>query len=1213
MRKTLLTWLAPLARGPTQICELSCKNLTLHLATSWRACCLLTLYGRRYGPTGHADPIKHADAPSARLKLIQKLHHARKSDTPMGAKKSALMRLGGNTLLRAEMGSNLWFKATRDLNLARKSDAPVGSGKNAITRFVRDLLRPQMGRNPWLVSIHLYLTRQIHVLITKTRRAFRLPGKNTLLRSHISHRRLQSLSYGQLRPQNDLFIAKNPKKVIRHSSGPTEKHKSPGRAILTALALLLASHTPSQATNIAPGLASGLIIVIGVPNISSNSVSLVRSDTGAALATLTAATYNFDSPRVVNFSPDGSQIWVGNQGTTNIGVRVINPINNTLIQSVTSLNSTNLSGIFDVVFSQDGTKAYATGNTNGNLFFINTSDRTSFATPLSVGAGADRAALNTAGDRLFVCAFTANQVSVIDTSTNTTSATITQSSGVALNGPTAVATNPDGTEIYFTQLSGGRLSRINTSNISNAGTTTIGSGLSNPIGIAFHPDSTTQRGYLAPHAGGGLHPVNTSTDTVGAVVSSGGATHSVAMSPEGSRAYVSDTSNSRFRVFDTSTATLTNPGPWITVGSTPIYLCTSPLYINGTYSVGSDATLTSNGFGLNPTRGNFVNFAGGTLQASASFSTAKPFSFVGLNGIGSGGTINTNGFNVTLNGRVSGSQSFTKSGTGTLILNAANTYSGSTTISGGTLRAGSSTALGNNSALTVGASGTLDVNGQTLSAGSLAGSAGGIVTNSSASLATLTVGGDNTNTTYSGVLQNGTGGLNLTKTGTGILTLSGGNSAYTGTITVNQGDLIQGALNGIRGNLVSSSANTPSIDLGNFNTTLLSLNTVAGVTVSITGVGTTLTLQGDSTVVDGFYGDGGLTVAGGTTTLGDGSVFSGRLYNNGATTINSGATLRSTGAVLFDPSKTSNLIINGILTLDNIGDEYLQNPLSGSGTLNVNLNSITSSKFFSGNSSTFSGTYNIQRGRVVANTAINAFGSTSRMNLSGGANAILNLNGNSISIGSLEGTAGSIVNSGTAGAVTLTMGGGNRDTTFAGAIQNGSGTIALTKTGTGLQILTGTNTYTGSTTISGGTLQIGNANSASTLGSGTYSGAISIASGATLGFNSSSSQTLSGVIIGTGGALSKNGTGTLTLSNAGNTYSGGTVLNGGTISIAADAPLGGTSSSLYFDGGTLATTATFTLSGTRALSFGSAGGIFAPASGTTLTVNNNISGSGPLT
>ena len=75
-------------------------------------------------------------------------------------------------------------------------------------------------------------------------------------------------------------------------------------------------------------------------------------------------------------------------------------------------------------------------------------------------------------------------------------------------------------------------------------------------------------------------------------------------------------------------------------------------------------------------------------------------------------------------------------------------------MSAGTLQAGSTTALSANSDFTVNS--TLDLNGFSNSIGSLAGT--GTVTNNGAG-ATLTAGGDNASTTFSGVLQNGPGTL----------------------------------------------------------------------------------------------------------------------------------------------------------------------------------------------------------------------------------------------------------------------------------------------------------------------------------------------------------------------------------------------------------------------------------------------------------------------
>ncbi|NDC10545.1 MAG: hypothetical protein EBZ75_14640, partial [Oxalobacteraceae bacterium] len=102
---------------------------------------------------------------------------------------------------------------------------------------------------------------------------------------------------------------------------------------------------------------------------------------------------------------------------------------------------------------------------------------------------------------------------------------------------------------------------------------------------------------------------------------------------------------------------------------------------------------------------------------------------------------------------------------------------------------------------------------------------------------------------------------------------------------------------------------------------------------------------------------------------------------------------------------------------------------------------------------------------------------------------------------------------------------------------------ALTKAGSGTLILSGNNTYSGNTTINAGTLEIA---STGRLGGGTYS--VSITNNGTFIYSGASSQTLSGVISGTG-ALTQNGSGMLTLSNAGNTYGGATTVNAGTISL----------------------------------------------------------------
>ena len=122
-----------------------------------------------------------------------------------------------------------------------------------------------------------------------------------------------------------------------------------------------------------------------------------------------------------------------------------------------------------------------------------------------------------------------------------------------------------------------------------------------------------------------------------------------------------------------------------------------------------------------------------------------------------------------------------------------NTYAGATTVNGGLLKLGAVGALPASTALVVAATGVVDMAGYSDTIGSLAGdtlTTGGLLTNSSASPLTLTFGGDNTNTTFSGSIAQGTstGAVSLVKNGTGTTALNGFNT-YSGTTTINAGVL----------------------------------------------------------------------------------------------------------------------------------------------------------------------------------------------------------------------------------------------------------------------------------------------------------------------------------------------------------------------------------------------------------------------------------------
>ncbi len=170
----------------------------------------------------------------------------------------------------------------------------------------------------------------------------------------------------------------------------------------------------------------------------------------------------------------------------------------------------------------------------------------------------------------------------------------------------------------------------------------------------------------------------------------------------------------------------------------------------------------------------------------------------------------------------------------------------------------------------------------------------------------------------------------------------------------------------------------------------------------------------------------------------------------------------------------------------------------------------------------------------------------------------LDLNNNSIAINGLSGTG--IVSNTKTGSRTLTVGGNDQSSTFAGVIQNGNGTTALSKTGTGKLTLTQANTFTGGTTVSVGTLE---------LGDGTTNGSVAgnISDSSHLVINNGSAQLYTGIISGPG-TFEKAGPGTLTL-NGTSSYTGATSVSAGTLlvngalgnsatTIASGATLGGT-------------------------------------------------------
>jgi fibronectin-binding autotransporter adhesin len=194
----------------------------------------------------------------------------------------------------------------------------------------------------------------------------------------------------------------------------------------------------------------------------------------------------------------------------------------------------------------------------------------------------------------------------------------------------------------------------------------------------------------------------------------------------------------------------------------------------------------------------------------------------------------------------------TKDGAGTLTLSGNNTYTGTTNINAGTLKLGANNALANTTAVTVASGATLNLNNYNDAIGSLAGS-GTVALGSK----TLTVGTDNTNTTFAGAFASGDTGT-FAKTGTGILTFGSGMDLSAGTLQLGGGTLDLGGFSSTF-KALSVTANSV-LDFGTSGSSILNILN-GSVTVSL---GVILTIQNWTDTVDYFYS----LVSPGATNLG---------------------------------------------------------------------------------------------------------------------------------------------------------------------------------------------------------------------------------------------------------------------------------------------------------------------------------------------------------
>jgi|GEM_PF-326249 len=341
-------------------------------------------------------------------------------------------------------------------------------------------------------------------------------------------------------------------------------------------------------------------------------------------------------------------------------------------------------------------------------------------------------------------------------------------------------------------------------------------------------------------------------------------------------------------------------------------------------------------------------------------------------------------------------------------------------------------------------------------------------------------------------------------------------------------------------------------------------------------VNMTITANGTGSIGAAAVGAGSqITTSAGTSITTTGTTGYGFAVQNGAIILATDSVVQTQGAganaLLLSGAGSTNTATITNTTLSSIGAAAIS---ALTGTANVSLlgaaATVTGNGVWLDVASAATANVTVGNGATINGSATTASGGVSNVALNSGA--VWNIAGNS-SLTSLAFDAGILRYTGVATLVSanplqLNAGGGTIDTNGFDALlsQSINGSGKLTKTGSGVLTLSADEAYTGGTTISGGTLKLGNGGA-----SGSVVG--DILNNAALAFNRSDIYTYTGVISGSG-SLEQIGPGTLILTNihtftgpitvtsgqlavGDETHPGAALTGGGLVTVSAGAIFGG--------------------------------------------------------
>ena len=491
------------------------------------------------------------------------------------------------------------------------------------------------------------------------------------------------------------------------------------------------------------------------------------------------------------------------------------------------------------------------------------------------------------------------------------------------------------------------------------------------------------------------------------------------------------------------------------------------LNLNNSSAIGT-GTLTITGGTIDSTLSGGVTLSTNNPQSwngDFTFGGANPLNLgTGAVTLGGNRTITLNGSSaLTVGGPIGGAFSLAATGTGTLVLSGANTFSGGVTLNSGVLNINNASAIGTG-ALTI-AGGTIDSSvsgGATLTTNNAQNWNGDFTFGGSNALnlgtGAVTLGGNRTITlngsaavTVGGVIS---GAFSLTTTGTGTLRLNGANT-YSGGTTITSGTLIAGNALALSATTNSLTVNGGALDLNANSVTVGSLSGSGGTITDNNGGGGVSTLTINQTVDTAFSGSiqNGTsrnvalvkTGAGGLT-LGSSNTVGGFQANGGTTDIT--GTLSSVGGAFYVGNGANGTlrIENGATVDANVAgqDNVVLGRLGATGTVIQNGGNfnVTNNGLFVAAGGGTTGIYNLNGGTFNMSNGslfIGGFSGTGTMTVAGGTLT----NAGLVDVGFQSGTGTLLVSTGSINTAGLILGDGGGS----GALTQSGGSINVVGTG----------------------------------------------------------------------------------------------------------------------------------------------------------------------